>query len=725
MSDVDNSSPHGNRQDNNRQLEAADLVAAARKLWGNPTKRGRVEWRFGARGSKSIRLDKLVWRDWEADEDGGIVELCRRAGINGSYHKPAAQPQPRKDSWQPLPPPGPAPLNMLTCDSLFLYRDKDSRVLHYVRRHEHPRRFLPLTYGSLNGSIGWHMKAPKPPLPLYGLDQLQDRELILLCEGEKAADAANTKIGAEQLNWLAMSWYGGAGRARHANVEILHSHKVIIWPDADEAGLKARDTLIEMLPSANALNVEGLPKGFDAADLGAEQSIREFVEARAKISQNQTVSDKPNAEPDKPQATLPPDISIDDFYAYLPKHWYLYVPTQTLWPPATIGARLGKIGTLKAARYLDRERAVSQMIWAPGEPQIVKDKHLIEGGWVDKPGAIVFNQYRAPKLEGGDPAQADPWINLAKFLWPAPAEHNHLIRTLAFKIQNPATKINHAIVLGGGMRIGKDTVLVPIKRILGEWNCIEAKPTTIMSNFNGYMRSLLLLINEARDLGETKRHEFYLHMKDVIATPPTTVLINEKHEKAIHAANVCLVIMTTNHRTDGIYLPPDDGRHFPVWSERSREEYEIDYFDRFYDWLNAGGDAHIAAYLHSLDVSDYRPGRPPPQTSLFHEIVQASTQLETTQIGDILSEWNPTVLALSSIISRADPELQEWIKKNPRSIPYRLAECGYTRIPNPAVADGRWVVGGIKQNIYGNKDLSAEMRLQMARELGEASAVKP
>ena len=73
---------------------------------------------------------------------------------------------------------------------------------------------------------------------------------------------------------------------------------------------------------------------------------------------------------------------------------------------------------------------------------------------------------------------------------------------LAFKLQHPEIKINHAIVLGGGMRIGKDTMLVPFKRALGSWNCYEARPTTIMGNFNPYMRSVLLMINETHDLGD-------------------------------------------------------------------------------------------------------------------------------------------------------------------------------------------------------------------------------
>lgn len=753
MADLNNPGSLGNHQ-----LDHNDLIAAARKLWGKETARHKTEWRFGTHGSKSIKLDDLVWFDHEEGHGGGVVDLCEQAGINGNYHKPfspagtakakaplVASARTPKDNWQPnLEPPVRAPINMLGCDKLFTYRCAAGNPTHYVRRFEKPeRKFLPLTYGTLNGAKGWHLKAPLPPLPLYRLEDLRelDPELVLLVEGEKACDAANAKIAAEGLSWLAMSWYGGAKRAKDADVLPLAGRRVLIWPDADKPGLDARDILLAMIAGAEALNVDGLADKFDAADLQSEDKIEEWVKARMKAPNPQPGSGQNTPPPPPPPGVstgpaaaglppagtasqpLPPDISIDDFYAYLPKHWYLYVPTQTLWPPATIGARLGKVGNVKAARWLDKERAVSQMIWAPGEPQIVKDKHLIEGGWIDKPGAIVFNQYRSGTVTGGDPALAGPWIDLVKYLWPTPMEHEHIITVLAHKIQHPSIKINHVLVLGGNMRIGKDTILVPIKQILGEWNCVEAKPTTIMSNFNGYMRSILLMINEARDLGDVKRHEFYLHMKDVIVTPPNTVLVNEKHEKGIHVANVCLVIMTTNHRTDGIYLPPDDGRHFPVWSDRVREDYDIDFFDRFYDWLENGGSAHVAAYLRSLDVSAFRTGRPPPQTALFHEIVAASTPIEVGWIQDVLddAQWHPAVFILQSLIERAggNVELREWLQNpgNRNTIPYRLERCGYTRVRNPDHGEGRWKIDGKFQNVYGNKALAIGELLKEARAL--------
>ena len=36
----------------------------------------------------------------------------------------------------------------------------------------------------------------------------------------------------------------------------------------------------------------------------------------------------------------------------------------------------------------------------------------------------------------------------------------------------------------------------------------------------------------------------------------------------------CLgLIITTNHKTDGIYLPADDRRHYVAWSLRTKEDF--------------------------------------------------------------------------------------------------------------------------------------------------------
>ena len=73
---------------------------------------------------------------------------------------------------------------------------------------------------------------------------------------------------------------------------------------------------------------------------------------------------------------------------------------------------------------------------------------------------------------------------------------------------------------------------------------------------------MILRVNEAKDLGEVDRFEFYNHVKDYIASPPDVLRVDEKHYREHAIMNCCGVIIGTNYKTTGIYLPSDDRRHF-------------------------------------------------------------------------------------------------------------------------------------------------------------------
>ena len=80
-------------------------------------------------------------------------------------------------------------------------------------------------------------------------------------------------------------------------------------------------------------------------------------------------------------------------------------------------------------------------------------------------------------------------------------------------MQRPHEKINHALVLGGKQGIGKDTILEPVKYAVGPWNFNEVSPQQLLGRFNGFLKSVILRVSEARDLGEFDRFAFYDHMK--------------------------------------------------------------------------------------------------------------------------------------------------------------------------------------------------------------------
>jgi hypothetical protein len=119
----------------------------------------------------------------------------------------------------------------------------------------------------------------------------------------------------------------------------------------------------------------------------------------------------------------------------------------------------------------------------------------------------------------------------------------------------------------------------------------------MMGRFNSFLKSTILRINEARDLGEVDRFKFYDHLKVYAAAPPDVLRVDEKHLREHYIFNCVGVIISTNYRTDGIYLSEQDRRHFVAWSELRKTDFETGYFDRLWAWLDDGGAEQVAAYL--------------------------------------------------------------------------------------------------------------------------------
>jgi hypothetical protein len=183
----------------------------------------------------------------------------------------------------------------------------------------------------------------------------------------------------------------------------------------------------------------------------------------------------------------------------------------------------------------------------------------------------------------------------------------HIICWLAQRVQRPQEKINHALVLGGGQGIGKDTALEPLKHAIGPWNFSEVSPQQMLGRFNGFLKSVILRVSEARDLGEVDRFAFYDHMKALTAAPPDVLRVDEKNLREHSVINCCGIIITTNYKLNGIYLPADDRRHFVAWSHLTKDDFFADYWGDLWGWYRNGGCGHVAAYLAALVISGFDP----------------------------------------------------------------------------------------------------------------------
>jgi hypothetical protein len=424
-------------------------------------------------------------------------------------------------------------------------------------------------------------------------------------------------------------------------------------------------------------------------------------------------------------------VTLECFHAYAPQHSYIFTPTREMWPAASVNSRIpsvaitedGKEKKICAAAWLDKNRSVAQMTWAPGLPMIILDRVVSDGGWIENRGVSCFNLYRPPAIQHGDPNQADLWLNLVEQVFPN--DCNHIVSWLAHRVQRPEEKINHALVLGGAMGIGKDTILEPVKHAIGPWNFQEVSPQQMLGRFNAFVKSVVLRISEARDLGDINRFQFYDHLKAYTAAPPDVLRCDEKHLREHAVFNVCGVIITTNHKADGIYLPADDRRHFVAWSEHVKEDFTKEFWDRIWLWYARGGMCHVAAYLANFDLSNFNPKAPPPKTQAFFEIVDAHRAPEDADLADIFDRLgNPDATTLIKICNEARGDFQIWIKerKNQRAIPHRLETAGYVPVLNETAKSGLWVIHGKRQRIYAKAALAPRDRFKAASALMASSS---
>lgn len=422
-------------------------------------------------------------------------------------------------------------------------------------------------------------------------------------------------------------------------------------------------------------------------------------------------------------------VDLHDFVAYMPMHNYVFLENRETWPASSVDARIppvqvgiddnGKPIRIKASRWLDQNSPVEQMTWAPGEPLLIPDRLISQGGWIKRDGCTVLNLYRPPELPPGDPTKAKLWREHVKKIYPKEADH--IIDWCAFRVQFPGDKINHALVLGGAQGIGKDTLLEPVKAAVGPWNVAEVSPAQLLGRFNGFLKCVILRVSEAHDLGDIDRYAFYDRMKAYTAAPPDVLRCDEKHLREYHILNVCGVILTTNHKTDGLYLPADDRRHFVAWSDLTKDDFDDGYWSRLYHWYDTGGLRDVATFLAEHDVSEFDPKAPPPKTPAFWDIVDTSRAPEDAELADLLDKIDrPEATCLSRLVALAEPDLRDWLRdrKNRRRIPHRMESVGYVPVRNDgAQSDGHWKVDEKRQAIYAKRELCERDRIAAAQAL--------
>jgi hypothetical protein len=215
-----------------------------------------------------------------------------------------------------------------------------------------------------------------------------------------------------------------------------------------------------------------------------------------------------------------------------------------------------------------------------------------------------------------------PWLDHCCKLVPDASELEHIFDVMAFKVQHPEIKINHAVLHGGDQGSGKDTMWAPfIWSVCGPHlkNRGLLDNDTMSSQFGYALESEILILNELKEPDAKERRALANKLKPVIAAPPDMLSVNRKGLHPYQMANRMFVLAFSNDQVP-ISLDSQDRRWFCVWSHAPK--MTPDAAAKMWKWYAAGGFAAIGAWLHARDVAAFNPGAAPAMTEFKLNLVE-------------------------------------------------------------------------------------------------------
>lgn len=154
------------------------------------------------------------------------------------------------------------------------YNNAAGDCIGYVARYikaDGEKNYLPFTYGSFSENVlpVWKPRSwAAGEKPLYGLDLLAERpeDKIIICEGEKATDAARILLPGN----VSISWPGGAGSVNTVDWSPIAGRDILLIPDNDQSGrncmMRVGRHLLPLGCKVRMIDTSDQPEKWDLAD---------------------------------------------------------------------------------------------------------------------------------------------------------------------------------------------------------------------------------------------------------------------------------------------------------------------------------------------------------------------------------------------------------------------------------------------------------------------------
>jgi hypothetical protein len=235
-------------------------------------------------------------------------------------------------------------------------------------------------------------------------------------------------------------------------------------------------------------------------------------------------------------------------------------------------------------------------------------------------GQTYINIYHPPQHPeaGGEIATG---LEFMEQLLPDPIERDWFSRHLAHKLRNPGIPGPGVILVAKEHGTGRGTLKELVGSLFGA-RYVKTIPFDIFAGRNYQSQytdwaadSLVVVVNESStaDGGRVydNKRDTYERLKDLVEPRPMTRRYIVKGLPSFDAPSFTSYIICTNH-ADALPLPKGDRRFAVLTNGEPRRQ---EFWDRINSWLeNPVNIGAFARHLRQLDLGDYSPYAPPPET---------------------------------------------------------------------------------------------------------------
>lgn len=600
-------------------------------------------------------------------------------------------------------------------NDIFQFFDEKGEIimvqLRRVRKGE--KSYIPYTYWSDNK---WRTMEPDGPLPLWGIEQLKEYDVVFIHEGAKAArhvrnmveaktpamkDALAAHPWGEELKHAAhIGWIGGAlspHRTDWAQLQKSGVKRVYIVSDNDAAGVQAVPAISFNLrcPTYHIQFTNEWPMSFDLADAFPSNMFSKIGDELYYVgpSFRSCVHPATWATDQIPNPKGRPTTILRDCF----KSLWAYAEEQDIYVcvdmPDIIRSETVLNKMIAAFSHTNTTSAILQKHYS-GRSTKLCYRPDVSGRMVTDKASSAINLHTPTHIRA-KPGNVEPFLEFMAYMIPNKEEREWVLDWCTTLIAHPEVKMDFGLLMvSESQGIGKTTLGSKILNpLVGQQNCSHPSEKMITSSdFNDWLANKrLIIVNEIYSGHSWKA---YNSLKSIISDD--TIDVNKKYMPMYTIENWSHMFACSNSLR-ALKMESDDRRW--LYPEITEIPWPKEKFISFHRWLSGGGLSIIKAWAE-VRPTWIKRGQRAPMTSRKRELIEGSrtdAQIEAVRLAEAINMMDkPVSLSMKDIVGWVRAQVQGKVFDTDLELRKAMKEVGCK------VAPGRVKMFGMLQYVILN-----------------------